>query len=47
VALYYGWHLLKHRFPKVHHGEFIIFAILIAAIVLDSGTTGAFIYFQF
>jgi alginate O-acetyltransferase complex protein AlgI len=47
VALYYGWHLLKHRFPKVDHGEFIILAILIAAIVLDSGTTGAFIYFQF
>ncbi|MEO7100003.1 MAG: MBOAT family O-acyltransferase [Luteolibacter sp.] len=47
VLAYYAWYLLKQRWADVHRFEFLIFAVLIVAIVLDSGTTGAFIYFQF
>ena len=47
VILYYGWYLLKRRWDQVRRYEFLIFAVLIAAIILDSGTTGTFIYFQF
>ncbi|RYD41457.1 MAG: hypothetical protein EOP83_33870 [Verrucomicrobiaceae bacterium] len=47
VVLYYGWYLLKRRWDKVRRYEFLFFAIMIAALVLDSGTTGTFIYFQF
>ncbi|MEO5912585.1 MAG: MBOAT family O-acyltransferase [Luteolibacter sp.] len=47
VIFYYGWYLLKRRWDKVRRYEFLIFGFLIAAIILDSGTTGTFIYFQF
>lgn len=47
VVAYYGWYLLKRRMPAVERGEFLLLGILLAAIILDSGTTGAFIYFQF
>ena len=47
VILYYAWYLLKQRWDKVRRYEFLLFAILLAAIILDSGTTGTFIYFQF
>lgn len=47
VAAYYAWYLLKQRWPGVERIEFLWFGILLAAIILDSGTTGRFIYFQF
>ena len=47
TILYYGWYLLKRRWDKVRRYEFLLFGILLAAIILDSGTTGTFIYFQF
>jgi alginate O-acetyltransferase complex protein AlgI len=47
VVLYYAWYLLKQRWDKVRRYEFLLFAILLVAIILDSGTTGTFIYFQF
>ncbi len=47
VLGYYAWYLLKQRKPSISRYEFIIFALLLTAIILDSGTTGAFIYFQF
>lgn len=47
VIFYYGWYLLKRRWDKVRRYEFLLFGILLAAIILDSGTTGTFIYFQF
>lgn len=47
VILYYAWYLLKQRWQGAKRFEFIIFGILLVAIILDSGTTGAFIYFQF
>jgi alginate O-acetyltransferase complex protein AlgI len=47
VILYYAWHLMKQRWHGVKRYEFLIFAVMIVAIILDSGTTGAFIYFQF
>ncbi|MEO5712188.1 MAG: MBOAT family O-acyltransferase [Luteolibacter sp.] len=47
VLGYYAWYLLKQRKPGVTRYEFVIFALLLTAIILDSGTTGAFIYFQF
>lgn len=47
VVAYYGWYLLKRSKPGVARFEFILLGILLAAIILDSGTAGAFIYFQF
>lgn len=47
VMLYYAWHLLKQRWHRVSRYEFILLGFMIVAIILDSGTTGAFIYFQF
>src|SRR5690606_20099063 len=42
VVAYYAWHLAKHRWPGIRRADFLVFGILIAAIILDSGTTGAF-----
>lgn len=47
VIAYYGWHLLKRSKPDVSRYEFLLLGIMLAAIILDSGTTGKFIYFQF
>ena len=47
VILYYAWHLLKQRWEGAKRFEFIVYGVLLVAIILDSGTTGAFIYFQF
>ena len=48
VVLYYGWHLLRTRSHlKWQRYEFLIFAALIVAIVLNSGSPQRFIYFQF
>lgn len=47
VIGYYAWYLAKRRWAGISRFEFLVFGLLIAAIILDSGTTGAFIYFQF
>ena len=47
VAGYYAWYLLKQRWSRATDYEFLLFGIMLAAIILDSGTTGKFIYFQF
>lgn len=47
VIAYYAWYLAKRRWAGINRFDFLVFGILIAAIILDSGTTGAFIYFQF
>jgi alginate O-acetyltransferase complex protein AlgI len=48
VILYYAWHVLRTRsHPKWQRYEFLIFAALIVAIVLNSGSPQRFIYFQF
>ncbi len=47
VAGYYAWYLLKQRWSRAADYEFLLFGIMLAAIILDSGTTGKFIYFQF
>jgi hypothetical protein len=48
VILYYGWHLLKQRWAiQMEKYEFVVFAVLLASIVLNSGSPQKFIYFQF
>ncbi len=47
VIFYYAYYLLKQRWEGVKSFDFLIFGVLITAIILDSGTTGTFIYFQF
>ncbi len=47
VVAYYGWHLLKRRFASAARAEYLLLGVMLAAILLDSGTAGAFIYFQF
>lgn len=47
VVAYYAWHMLKQRLPALARFDSILLGILLAGIVLDSGTTGKFIYFQF
>jgi alginate O-acetyltransferase complex protein AlgI len=47
VVAYHAWYLLKRERPGVGRLEFLWLGIMLAAIILDSGTTGAFIYFQF
>jgi len=48
VALYYLWHLAKRRWPALSfRSEPLAYGALLAALVVDGGTSGAFIYFQF
>lgn len=47
VVAYYAWYLLKQRWASLSRYEFLLFGLMITALILDSGTTGAFIYFQF
>ncbi len=47
VVAYYAWYLLKRRCPAVVRCDFLLLGILLAAIILDAGSTGKFIYFQF
>jgi alginate O-acetyltransferase complex protein AlgI len=47
VIGYYGWHLLKRKVPGISRYDYLLLGIMLAAIILDSGTTGKFIYFQF
>jgi len=47
VIGYYAWYLAKRRWPVLGRYDFILMGVLLAAIILDSGTTGKFIYFQF
>lgn len=47
VIGYYAWYLIKERWPGVGRGDSFVFGTLLVAIILDSGTNGAFIYFQF
>jgi alginate O-acetyltransferase complex protein AlgI len=48
VILYYAWHVWRRRFPAAAaRGESLVFGALLFAIVLDAGTAGRFIYFQF
>jgi alginate O-acetyltransferase complex protein AlgI len=48
VVLYYVWHVLNKRWrPQLQRYEFLVFAALLVAIVLNSGAPQKFIYFQF
>jgi alginate O-acetyltransferase complex protein AlgI len=47
VIGYYAWYLLKRSRPSVVRCDFLLLGILLAAILLDAGSTGKFIYFQF
>jgi len=48
VILYYAWHLLKQRWAlQLQRYEFLLFGAVMAAIILNSGSAGRFIYFQF
>jgi uncharacterized membrane protein len=48
VILYYAWHLSNQRWPgQLRRYEFLIFAALLVAIALNSGSPQKFIYFQF
>ena len=48
VVLYYAWYLLKPRWSlQLQRCEFLVFGGLLAAIILNSGSAGRFIYFQF
>ena len=47
VIAYYAWYLLKQHRPGFGRADFVWLGVLLGAIVLDSGTTGKFIYFQF
>ena len=48
VILYYTWHLVRQRWTvESKRFEFVILAALIMAIILNSGSPQAFIYFQF
>jgi len=47
VICYYAWHFGRQRVAQLQRYEFLIFGLLMAAIVLNSGSTQRFIYFQF
>jgi len=48
VILYYCWNLLQQRLPaQIRKYEFLVFGVLLVAIVLNSGSPQKFIYFQF
>jgi alginate O-acetyltransferase complex protein AlgI len=47
VVAYYAWHLMKRRWRAVNRAEFLVLGMLVAGIVLNSGSAQKFIYFQF
>jgi hypothetical protein len=46
--VYYMWHLLKLRWgTRVARFDFLLYGAMIAGTILNRGTPGTFIYFQF